>query len=304
MKVFLTGGTGFVGQEILRRLQDAGHSARILVRSQSPIVQELVARYGCEVRPGDVTDERSLKGAVEGVDAVIHLVGVISEVGRSTFENIHTRGTQNVLAAAHEASVRRFVHMSALGTRANAVSRYHKSKWAAEEAVRQSGLEYTIFRPSLIYGPRDHFVNLFAKITSLSPVVPILGRRSARFQPVAVEAIATAFVKSITEPKSIGQTYDLCGNETFTLAEIVDQILAVTGRKRLKLHVPSAVADFQAITLEFLFGRVLRRPPPLNRDQLIMLNEDNIGDPRPAGLLFGLPQVSFRDGIAAYLKRK
>src|SRR5207237_1119041 len=107
--------------------------------------------------------------------AVIHLVGIISKVGRNTFENVHTQGTQNIVTSAREAGIKRFVHMSALGSRANAVSRYHQSKWAAEEAVRRSGLDYTIFRPSIIYGPKDHFVNLFDKMARFSPVLPVMG---------------------------------------------------------------------------------------------------------------------------------
>src|SRR5207302_8646593 len=115
---------------------------------------------------------------------------------------------------------------------------YHQSKRRAEECVRNSGLDYTIFRPSLIYGRRDHFVNLFAKIIRWSPVVPILGRKDAKFQPVAVEAVATAFVKALTEPRAIGKTYDLGGEETFTLREMIDVIARVMGKRRLKIHVP------------------------------------------------------------------
>jgi NADH dehydrogenase len=235
------------------------------------------------------------------MDAVIHLVGIISEVGASTFENVHTRGTGNIAAAARQAGVSRFVHMSALGTRPNAASRYHQTKWAAEELVRRSGLEFTIFRPSLIYGPGDQFINLFARLSRFSPVVPLMGSPRARFQPVPVETVAAAFVRSLGEPKAAGQTYDLCGPEALTLSEIVDRILDVLQRKRLKLQVPPSLARCQAIGLEFLFRRLLRRASPLNHDQLIMLQEDNLGNPRPANELFGLTPQALREGIAGYL---
>src|SRR6266404_2658695 len=209
MKVFVTGATGFVGQEILRGLCEAGHSIRFLAHNPGGnVAREFASRYGAEARPGNVLDVGSLDGALGGSDAVIHLVGIISEVGENIFENVHTLGSQNVLAAARRAGVRRFVHMSALGTRPDAVSRYHKSKWAAEEAVRNAGVDYTIFRPSLIYGSKDHFVNLFAKIIRWSPIIPVLGNPKAKFQPVPVEAVAASFVKSLRAPRSIGATFD------------------------------------------------------------------------------------------------
>lgn len=299
MKVFVTGATGFVGGAIVQQLQKEGHSVRMLVRNKS--VGEMRERAGAEIQIGNVLDPESLQGALKGIDAVIHLVGIISEVGQSTFENIHVRGTRNVVVAAKEQGVKRFVHMSALGTRANAVSRYHKTKWEAEEIVRGSGLEFTIFRPSLIFGPRDMFVNLFAKIICRSPIVPILGRRKAKFQPVAIETVADAFVKSLAEVRAVGHTFDLAGPERFTMSEIIDQILAVMKRKRLKMQIPAPLARIQAGFLQFLFPVILRKAPPLNRDQLIMLREDNVGNAQPANELFGLRPVPFRDGISLYL---
>src|SRR5437016_11869898 len=192
MKVFLTGGTGFVGQEILRQLHLEEHSVRMVVRDAGSMrAKAAVAEYGAELTVGDILEThqaekqtphplrrrafggqagplpfrrgegkfsaRSRASALTGVQAVIHLVGIISEVSRSTFENVHTQGARNVVAAAQAAGVKRFIHMGALGTRLHASSRYHQTKWAAEEAVRASGLDYTIFRPSLIYGPQDQF---------------------------------------------------------------------------------------------------------------------------------------------------
>jgi NADH dehydrogenase len=299
MKVFVTGATGFVGEEIVRQLHQTRYSVRMLVRDKCP--DEARERTGAEIHVGDILDVESLQGALKGVDAVIHLVGLISEFGESTFENVHVCGTRNIVAAAREQDVKRFAHMSALGTRPNAVSRYHRTKWKAEEIVRGSGLDYTIFRPSLIFGPRDMFVNLFVKMICRSPIVPILGRRDAKFQPVAIETVADAFVKSLTEVGAIGQTFDLAGPQVFTLSEIIDQILSVLKRKRLKVYISAAVARIQVRFLEFLFPRILRKAPPLNRDQLIMLQEDNVGNAQMANELFGLKLVPFRDGIAKYL---
>jgi len=312
MKVFVTGATGFVGTEIWGQLFCADHCVHLLARDvdsarQRSVVWASSARVAvdvsAEVHAGDVLDPKSLETAMSGADAVIHLVGIISEASQQTFENIHTRGTQNVIAAAQKAGIKRFIHMSALGTRRNAVSRYHKSKWAAEEAVRQSGLAYTIFRPSLIYGRHDQFVNRFAKIIRTSPVLPVLGNERAKFQPVAVECVGAAFVKSLTEPKSITQIYDLCGPEALPLPEILDQILEVMHRKRLKLRIPLPLARCQGAFLEFLFPLLLHKAPPLNRDQLMMLQEDNVGDAQPANELFGLQHRTFREGIEKYLGR-
>ena len=303
MKVFVTGATGFVGQEILRQLHKA-YSVRILVRRlDSPVVGRLQREFSLELHPGDVLQPDSLSQGLNGTDAVIHLVGIISQVGQSTFENVHVLGTRHVLLAAKQAGVR-FAHMSALGTRPNAASLYHQTKWAAEEEVRHSGLNYTIFRPSLIFGPQDDFVNLFAKLSRFSPVIPIIGNGQARFQPVAVEVVARAFVASLTEPGADSQTLELCGPETLSFDEIIDQILEVAGHNRLKLHIPVSLARLKAGILEWIFPKVLGRAPPLNRDQILMLQEGNVGDNSKATELFGLPSIRFRDGINKYLAKR
>jgi uncharacterized protein YbjT (DUF2867 family) len=305
MKVFVTGATGFVGEEILNHLHQAGHSIRILARdSRSDRVREAATRYKAEVHAGDVLDATSLPQGLRSVDAVIHVVGIISEVGRNTFEHVHTQVTQSIVTGAQQSGVKRFVHMSALGARADAVSRYHQSKWAAEEIVRRSGLDFTIFRPSIIYGPKDHFVNMFDRMARLSPVLPVMGSGQSKLQPVPVEDVAACFVGALTEARSIGRHFDLCGKDVLTFVEVLDCILEVTGRSRFKLHVPMSVARLQAAILEAICSKLLGRAPPLNRDQLLMLSEDNVGNPQPANELFGLKPIPFKEGIARYLKRK
>ena len=303
MNVLVTGGTGFVGKEVVKGLLASGHQPRVLARRPETAKALSFAKdSGAELQQGDITNAESLTRALEGVHAVIHLVGIISEVGNATFENVHINGTRNVVEAARRSGVNRFVHMSALGTREKAVSRYHKSKWAAEEIVRRSDMDWTIFRPSLIYGPHDQFVNLFAKIIRWSPIVPVMGRKDARFQPVSVENVANAFVRALDEQQSVGKTFDLCGPERFTLAEMIDEIMRTAGKRRVKVRVPAWVARMQAVFLELLFPRLLRKAPPLNRDQLIMLEEDNVGDERVARELFALRKTSFKEGVS-YLKR-
>jgi NADH dehydrogenase len=154
VKVFVTGATGFVGQEILRSLSEAGHCIRFLAHHpERPSVRRLQEQFAAEVSRGDVLDLDSLKGVLNGIEAVIHVVGIISQAGKHSFDNVHLGGTRNMLLAAGQAGVRRFVHMSALGTRPKAASLYHQTKWASEESVRQSGIAFTIFRPSLIFDP-------------------------------------------------------------------------------------------------------------------------------------------------------
>lgn len=303
MNVLVTGGTGFVGREIVRQLHNTGHRTILLARRpEARATREVATLLGARVRPGDVLDGDSLRNTCAGVEAVIHLVGIISECGNQTFENVHARGTRNMIFAAQDAGIKRFLHMSALGTRPGSVSRYHQTKWAAEEQVRQSGLGWTVFRPSIIYGPGDGFVNLFARIIRFSPILPVLGSGQNQFQPVAVQTVASAFVKALTESRAVGEVYDLGGPEMFTFDELLDQILDAMERRRLKLHLPMSLARTQAALLEWLYPRWLHRAPPLNRDQLIMLQEDNVGNAQPANELFGLKPIRFREAIAAYAK--
>lgn len=298
MHVFVTGGTGFVGQAVLRKLHESGHRPILLARRpQAAAVKQLARECDAEIRGGDVLDPDSLPSAMTGADAVIHLVGIISEIGSNTFHNVHVAATRNVLATASQAGVRRYVHMSALGTRAGAASRYHQTKWQAEEAVRASGLDWTLFRPSLIFGEQDQFVNTFVRMARYSPVVPLMGSGRGRLQPVAVKEVAHCFVAALETPASIGGTYDLCGAEVLTFAEALREIMNAAGRRRFFLRVPLPVARVQAALLEFVFPRLLRRAAPLNRDQLIMLEEDNVGDARPASGLFGCDSTGFREGL-------
>jgi NADH dehydrogenase len=298
MRVLLTGGTGFVGKSILDELIRNGHTVRLLVRDPARFKPRVP---GVEPVRGNILAPEGLTESAQGTEAIIHLVGIISECGSNTFEQVHVEGTRSVVNAARNAGIRRFIHMSALGTRPQAVSRYHQSKYAAEESVRNSGLDYSVFRPSLIYGPDDQFVNLFAKISRWSPFLPVMGTGTSRMAPIAVESVAKAFVGALSEPSSIGKTYDLCASETLSFDGILRTILLVLGRRRLLLHIPLPVARAQAGFLEFLYGRLLEVPPPLNRDQLIMLQEDNVGDAAPASALFNLPEERFADGIRRFL---
>jgi NADH dehydrogenase len=298
----VTGATGFVGRAVVGHVHHNGHEVRILARRpDASSARELARAHGAEAVAGDVLEPDSLPPALNGIDAVIHLVGIISEIGRQTFERVHTEGTRHLLVAAKEVGVKRYVQMSALGSRPNAVSRYHRSKWAAEELVRSSGLEWTIFRPSIIYGPEDHLVNLFATMARWFPVLPVLGSGRSTLQPVHVEAVAHCFAAALTEPAAVGKVFDLCGPERFSLNELLDTLLEVMGRHRWKAHVPLPIARLQAALLEWVYPVVFRMAAPLNRDQLIMLQEDNVGDAKPARELFRPPERNFREAIGEYL---
>jgi uncharacterized protein YbjT (DUF2867 family) len=305
MRILLTGGTGFVGRAVLHRLHAEGHVVRLLVRRpDSESARKALAPYGNGVEPfrGDVLQDDTLAPACAGMDAVVHLVGIIAEHGSQTFENVHARGTRNLVDGARSEAVRKFVHMSALGTRPGAASRYHQTKWAAEQSVRRGDMAWTIFRPSIIYGPGDGFVSMFERISRYSPVVPLAGNGRSRLQPVRVEEVATCFVGALAEMWAVGQTYDLCGPTPLTLREIIETILRVTGRRRLLLPLPLGLMRLQAALLEGIHPLLFRGPPPLSRDQLVMLQEDNVGQPETAIEHFRLTPPSFEEGLAAYLK--
>ena len=247
---------------------------------------------------GDVGVRRGLEEGMVGCDAVIHLVGIIREhpATNVTFERVHLEGTRNVLEAAKVAGVQRYLHMSALGTRRGAASRYHQTKWAAEEAVRASGLGWTIFRPSIIYGPGDGFVTLLSSMVRRLPVVPVIGGGRQRVQPIPVEQVAAGFAGALEQPATIEQTYELGGPEAVTLLELLDLIGRALGRRRVRtLHVPLGVMTPLARLLHPLPGF------PVTPDQLLMLGEDSVCDPRPFFEAFGLEPVPLAIGLERML---
>jgi uncharacterized protein YbjT (DUF2867 family) len=297
MKVFLTGGTGFVGSEVLGQLLSGGHTVRCLVRGGSE--GKLPIREGVEVRIGDVVEAQSLEGILEGCDAVIHLVGIIREIPSRgvTFSRLHFEATRNMVEAAGAQGVKRYLQMSANGTRPEASSSYHRSKWQAEEAVRNSGLDWTIFRPSLIFGPDDEFVNTLAGLVRKLPLVPVFGDGSYRMTPVAVQDVARSFVAALKKKGTVGQVYHCCGPDTLTYDEVLDRVGKAIGKERVrKIHHPVClVKPFIA-----LFESIPQFP--ITRTQLTMLLEGNVCDPEPWAKTFGIKPLPFFEGIRKYLQ--
>lgn len=297
MKVFVTGGSGFVGAEIIRQLLAAGHEVRSLVHSR----KEGATAAGLEFWPGDATQPETLQGALRDCDALIHLIGIIREIQEKqvTFRRLHVEATRNVLVAAQEQGVRRYLHMSANGTRPDGVAEYHKTKWEAEELVRNSGLAATIFRPSLIFGPGDAFVNMLAGIIRRTPIVPVIGDGEYQMSPVSVANVATGFVRALDQPASIGEVYHCGGPEAFTYNQLLDEIARALGRNGVtRLHQPVLLMRSLSTLLEGLSFF------PITSGQLTMLLEGNVCDPKPWMETFDLELTPFGAGIRQYLHEK
>ncbi|MBI4588230.1 MAG: complex I NDUFA9 subunit family protein [Candidatus Rokubacteria bacterium] len=291
-RVFITGGTGFVGKAVIRALQAHGFTVRCLVRPGSEA--DLKGFEGIDRVPGDVLRPRGLEASIEGCGALIHLVGIIREhPGRGvTFERCHSVATANMVKAAEAAEVRRFLQMSALGTRPDAPSRYHRTKWEAEETVRKSRLEWTIFRPSVIYGIGDGFVSMLARLIKWLPAAPVIGDGTYRLQPVPVDHVAEGFARALLRPDTKGHIYEVGGPRAYAFTEILDLIGKALGKTRVrKVYHPIHLIRPLVRLLEPLSFF------PLSSDQLTMLQEDNVCDPAPFFRAFDLAPVEFPRGL-------
>lgn len=291
MKVFVCGGTGFVGSHLVDELLRCGHQVRLLVHHRA------IDRDGVEHVEGDGTSPESFEAALSGCDAVANLVGIIREfpARQITFARLHVAVTANMLAAAARHGIKRYLHMSALGTRDNAVSNYHRTKFMAEELVRRSKLDWTIFRPSLIYGPGDAFITMLADQLRAFPVIPVIGDGCYRLQPIHAADVAAGFVKSLAIPQTIGRIYELCGSQRMSYVELLDAVAEALGRSRpLKLHLPLMLMKPLVHALQGFAAF------PVTSDQLQMLLEENICSGQSADI-FGLQSRDLLTEISAYL---
>jgi uncharacterized protein YbjT (DUF2867 family) len=301
VKVLVTGGTGFVGTHMVNHLLRQGHTVAVLARDP----ESTQNRYNrvVETRVGNVLDAASLSATCREADAVVHLVGIIVEKGEQTFDRMHRVATENVVAAMKEAGVRRLLHMSAMGASEDAPSEYGRTKAAGERAVRGSGLDATIFRPSIIFGRGDGFVSLLAPIVKRNPLfIPVIGNGQTRFMPVSVYDVARVFSDALEKPETIEKTFEVGGPDTFTFDELYREIAIAVGvpRKRL-VHFPLWWGRF----LASLFERTARwgwiDAPPLTRDQLKSLSRDNAADVSETVRVFGGEWRHLRPGLREYL---
>jgi NADH dehydrogenase len=297
----VTGGTGFVGTHLVNELLRRKHEVTVLSRRPGGTRN----RYNRPVTTavGDVLVPATLARACAGREAVIHLVGVIWEKGEQTFDRMHRIAVENVAAAGQGAGIRRFLHMSAMGSSDDSPSEYGRTKAAGENVVRASGLDWTIFRPSVIFGPGDGFASLLAGIIRRNPgFIPVIGPGTTRFLLVSVYDVARVYAEALEKPETIGRTFELGGPDTYTLNEIYREIAIAVGKPRKPLiHFPLWWGRFLAARFEGLARRGWIEEPPLTRDQLRSLARDNTADVSPTKAVFGESWRDFRTGIREYL---
>lgn len=300
--IFLTGATGFVGGHLARHLSEAGLPVRALVRSHSgENKSRLKALPDVEVAKGDVLQPQSLMDGLRGCDTVIHLVGIIRETKNLSFQQAHVEATRNVAKAAQANGIKRFIQMSALGTRANAVTPYHQTKWQAEEIVRASGLDWTIFRPSMIYGEGSEFIASMLGLAR-APITPIIapGMNTGLLQPIHVDDLASCFVQAAQDAgaQTGGQIHECGGPERLTTEQVLDTLARIEGRQLRKVRVPLPM-----VKLAMSLGEKLRLPVPATSGQLAMLQENNVCDIGEMSKTFSLQPRSFEAGVRPVIVR-
>jgi len=297
--IVITGGSGYVGSHLVRRLAEAGQPVRALVRSRARAEAEgRLEGLPVEWVEADVTRPETLTRALEGATAVVHTVAIAIEKGGRKYEEINFQGTVNVVEACKTAGVHRFVNLSQLGADAQLPYRFLASKGKAQEYVSASGLEWTAFYPSVIWGPEDEFANTFARLVPLSPLIYPIVDKNARFQPVWVEDVVTALVKSLDDRTTIGQGYELGGPEVLTLEEFERRTLAAIGARRLLVPLPRPV-----LTLVVTLMEALLPAPPVTRSLLELLAVDNVPKHNAIQRFVAEPRPFSSDNIAPYMRQ-
>jgi uncharacterized protein YbjT (DUF2867 family) len=292
MRVFLTGATGFVGTHLRRAFHEAGIEVIGLTRRPTADLSDQWVQ-------GDITDTALLADGMVGSDVVINIVGIIAEAESQSFTQVHLAGTEAVLAAMRQTGVSRLLHMSALGASQKGGTEYFRTKWQAEELVRASGIAYTIFRPSLIFGPGDGFLNTLAAQIRLWPIIPIIGTGDYCFAPISVHAVCAAFMQALQlNGPTQARTFELCGPEVLTYRQLIGLL-----RRQLRMNKPRWYFPVPLVQRSIGLLRFFHLPPPITPDQLAMLLQGSVCADASASAseVFALPLITVEEGIKEYL---
>ena len=293
--ILVTGGTGFIGPRVVHALRERDHPVRALVRDPGGRSATTLAAWGAELVQGDMTDRESLRRAVEGSEAVVHLVA-IRQGSREQFRRVMEDGTRELVDAAKEAGVKRFVLMSALGTSEETkdLVPYYHAKWEEEQTVSGSGLEHVIFRPSFVFARDGGILPTFRRLARLSPVTPITGSGKQRIQPIWIEDVAAYFAQSVDKAEATNRTFELGGPDAVSWNEFWARLKRALGQRRPSVHVPMALMRANALVTERLPGNI-----PLTRDLLKMLEAgDNVVSNDDAVRTFRLPLVPLDEQLS------
>lgn len=293
MRIFVTGATGFIGTHLRRALVRAGHDVVGLARTAQPEEQ------GVTWAVGGLEQVDHLTEAMADCHAVIHLVGILRETKQQTYATAHVQATEHVLAAMRRANINRLLHMSALGAGPKQPTEYFRSKWAAEELVRAAGIDYTIFRPSIVFGPGDGFIPILVQQIRLFPILPIVGSGRYPMAPISITALCEAFTQALElNGSATAKTFELCGPETLTYEGIIDLLATHLRRRKPRIHLPVALMH-----LLIRFAHFMHLPPPLTEDELNMLLLGSTCTDPAAIEVFDLPHITLAEGIREYVKR-
>ncbi|MDP9068903.1 MAG: NAD(P)H-binding protein [Actinomycetota bacterium] len=300
MKVVVAGGTGFLGRHICKALLRGGHDVTVLGRNPDKVAS-IPELQGANATRGDVTDPASLVGRFEGADAVVQAVQFPNhpiEVPRRglTYDRYDRQGTENVLNQARRSGVQRLVYISGAGADAVSEKPWYRAKGLAEQVIFASGIDYAIVRPSWAYGPEDRALNRFVQIARLSPVVPQPGATPQRIQPIYVGDVALV-VARIFEREAWNEIYEIGSREVMTMNEVVRTLLDVMGKKRPVVPIPTGLLKVATAPLKVLPA------PPMTPQGIEFATQEGLVDISKAVQLLGFEPLSFRDGLALYMKR-
>src|SRR2546425_11962705 len=296
--ILITGAAGYIGRHLVKRLVEQGERPRCLVRDV-PRAAGIFPADKVDLVQGDTTRAASLKAALAGIDTVVHAAFITADRKPSAgneYEETNVHGTANLIQAAKEAGVRRIIEISGLGTRPDKPGTYMQGRYLAEKMLKESGLDWTIIQPSVLFGKNAPFIKGLSDLTRTAPVVPLIGGGKVLFQPIYVEDVVTVIIKTLEDPaRTTGKTYTIGGPEYYSFTQIIDALLRAMHKTRIKVYAPTPLVGIGAAVMEAVLPK-----PPLTRAAMTLFSFDNTTDLDSFERDFGFKPLSF----ARYLEEQ